>query len=278
MCSSDLDIDKMDDLNINPYTDLLTEDKYRRLFGESILHPFTNIDYVKLYRDIIGKDSNIFLANDPRSILNYTKDVLIANVHDRARTKKILKSAGANIVLGLDDVLTSSIDNSGYNEEYGLLGTNLSSDHSVKLFPRNCDYYVMEIQNALLEKTGKKVEVMIYGDGAFKDPAGKIWELADPVVSPGFTDGLIGLPNEIKLKYLADNELQNLTGEEAISAMKNKIKTKESDMFNKSSSLGTTPRKITDLLGSLCDLTSGSGDKGTPVVLIQGYFDNFATE
>lgn len=273
-----MDIDKMDDLNINPYTDLLTEDKYRRLFGESILHPFTNIDYVKLYRDIIGKDSNIFLANDPRSILNYTKDVLIANVHDRARTKKILKSAGANIVLGLDDVLTSSIDNSGYNEEYGLLGTNLSSDHSVKLFPRNCDYYVMEIQNALLEKTGKKVEVMIYGDGAFKDPAGKIWELADPVVSPGFTDGLIGLPNEIKLKYLADNELQNLTGEEAISAMKNKIKTKESDMFNKSSSLGTTPRKITDLLGSLCDLTSGSGDKGTPVVLIQGYFDNFATE
>ncbi|MDD2446282.1 MAG: coenzyme F420-0:L-glutamate ligase [Tissierellia bacterium] len=273
-----MDIDKMDDLNINPYTDLLTEDKYRRLFGESILHPFTNIDYVKLYRDIIGKDSNIFLANDPRSILNYTKDVLIANVHDRARTKKILKSAGANIVLGLDDILTSSIDNSGYNEEYGLLGTNLSSDHSVKLFPRNCDYYVMEIQNALLEKTGKKVEVMIYGDGAFKDPAGKIWELADPVVSPGFTDGLIGLPNEIKLKYLADNELQNLTGEEAISAMKNKIKTKESDMFNKSSSLGTTPRKITDLLGSLCDLTSGSGDKGTPVVLIQGYFDNFATE
>ncbi|NLL81699.1 MAG: F420-0--gamma-glutamyl ligase [Tissierellia bacterium] len=273
-----MDIDKMDELNINPFTDVLAEDDYRRLFGEEVLHPFTGIDYVQLYRDIIGKDSNIYFANDPREILNHTKDVLVANVHDRARTKRLLKAAGANIVLGLDDILTSPIDNSGYNEEYGLLGTNLSSDNTVKLFPRDCNYYVNEIQKMIFEKTGIKVEVMVYGDGAFKDPVGKIWELADPVVSPGFTDGLIGLPNELKLKYLADNELNDLSGEEAIAALKDRIKTKKLNIVNDSSSLGTTPRKTTDLLGSLCDLTSGSGDKGTPIVLIQGYFDNYATE
>jgi F420-0:gamma-glutamyl ligase len=273
-----MDIDKMDELNINPFTDVLAEDDYRRLFGEEVLHPFTGIDYVQLYRDIIGKDSNIYFANDPREILNHTKDVLVANVHDRARTKRLLKAAGANIVLGLDDILTSPIDNSGYNEEYGLLGTNLSSDNTVKLFPRDCNYYVNEIQKMIFEKTGIKVEVMVYGDGAFKDPVGKIWELADPVVSPGFTDGLIGLPNELKLKYLADNELNDLSGEEAVAALKDRIKTKKLNIVNDSSSLGTTPRKTTDLLGSLCDLTSGSGDKGTPIVLIQGYFDNYATE
>jgi F420-0:gamma-glutamyl ligase len=273
-----MDIDKMDELNINPYSDVLTEEDYRRLFGEKVTHPFTAIDYVQLYKDIIGENGSIYLANDPRAILKYTKDVLVANIHERNRTKRWLKNAGANIVLGLDDILTSSINGSGYNEEYGLLGSNLSSEDKVKLFPRNCDNYVNEIQNIIFEKTGKKVEVMIYGDGAFKDPVGKIWELADPVVSPGFTDGLMGVPNEIKLKYVADNELKDLSEDEAIYVMKEKIKNKEANLTGKADSLGTTPRKITDLLGSLCDLTSGSGDKGTPVVLIQGYFDNYATE
>ncbi len=273
-----MDIDRMDELNINPYTDVLSEEDYRRLFGDKVVHPFTGIDYVQMYKDLIGENISIYFGNDPRIILQHTKDVLVANIHDRFRTKRILKANGANIVYGLDEILTESIDGSGYNPDFGLLGSNLASANEVKLFPRDCDYYVNEIQRILLEKTGVKLEVMVYGDGAFKDPVGKIWELADPVVSPGHTDGLSGLPNELKLKYLADNELQGLKGEEAVQAMKKKIYSKEADKMAEAESLGTTPRRITDLLGSLCDLTSGSGDKGTPVVLVQGYFDNFATE
>ena len=273
-----MDIEAMDKLDINPFSDVLTEEDYRRLFGKKVLHPFTGIDYVAMYRDLLGDNASIYLANDPRTILKYTKDILVANIHDRFRTKRILKDKGANIVLGLDDILNTSVNGSGYNPEYGLLGSNLASDNEVKLFPKDCSYYVEEIQRVILEKTGTKVEVMIYGDGAFKDPVGKIWELADPVVSPGFTEGLTGLPNELKLKYLADNELEGLSGEEATLAIKKKIYSKDVDLISQAQSLGTTPRRITDLLGSLCDLTSGSGDKGTPVVLVQGYFDNFATE
>lgn len=273
-----MDIDDMDKLEINPFSDVLTEEDYRRLFGEKVIHPFTGIDYVAMYKELLGDNATIYFANDPRTILKYTKDILVANIHDRFRTKRLLKEKGANIVFGLDDIMAASVDGSGYNPEYGLLGSNLASDNEVKLFPNNCSFYVEEIQKKLLEKTGTKVEVMIYGDGAFKDPVGKIWELADPVVSPGFTEGLIGLPNELKLKYVADNELQGLTGEEAVLAMKQKINSKAVDLLGQAQSLGTTPRRITDLLGSLCDLTSGSGDKGTPVILIQGYFDNYATE
>ena len=273
-----MNIDKMDELNINPYTDVLTEEDYRNLFGKTVLHPFTGIDYVQLYKDIINENGNIYFANDPRTILNYTKDVLVASIHDRDTTKRILKAAGSNIVYGMDDILTKSVDGSGFNPDYGILGSNLASDDKVKLFPKDCKYYVEKIQRVLLEKTGVKVEVMVYGDGAFKDPAGKIWELADPVVSPGFTDGLMGLPNELKFKYVADNELKGLTEEEAEKALKTRILSKELNLAGKAESLGTTPRRLTDLLGSLCDLTSGSGDKGTPVVLIQGYFDNYASE
>lgn len=273
-----MDVDKMDELNINPYTDVLTEKDFRELFGEKVLHPFTSIDYVELYRNTLGENADIYFANDPRTILNYTKDVLISNIHERKRTKRLLKAAGTNLVYGLEDILTSPVDGSGYNEEYGLLGSNLSSSEEVKLFPRNCQYYVEEIQKILKEKTGKLIEVMVYGDGAFKDPVGKIWELADPVVSPGFTEGLHGLPNELKLKYIADNELKGLSKEEAILAMKKKIYSKDVDSIGQAESLGTTPRRLVDLLGTLCDLTSGSGDKGTPVVFIQGYFDNYATD
>ena len=273
-----MDIDKMDELKVNPYSDFLTEEDYRKLFGEDVLHPFTGMDYVKMYREIAGDNIEIYLGNDPRSILNYTKDVLVANIHDRFRTKRLLKEAGANIVLGLDDILNSSIDGSGFNPDYGLLGSNLSTEESIKLFPRDSKIFVEDVQKAFLEKTGVKIEVMVYGDGAFKDPVGKIWELADPVVSPGHTEGLSGLPNELKLKYVADMELQGLTGEEAVAAMKDKITSKNNDLLGKAQSLGTTPRRITDLLGSLCDLTSGSGDKGTPVVLVQGYFDSYAAE
>ena len=273
-----MDLDKMDELNINPYSDVLTEADYRKLFGEKVLHPFTGIDYVDLYKSMGHGNIHIYLSNDPRTILNYTKDVLVANVHDRVRTKRILKDAGANILLGIDDILTSSIDGSGYNPEYGLLGSNLASDHEVKLFPRDSQKYVEEIQKLLIEKTGKNIEVMVYGDGAFKDPVGKIWELADPVVSPGFTSGLLGTPNELKLKYIVDTELDDLSGDEVLNAVKQKIYSKGVDLLGNAESLGTTPRRITDLLGSLCYLTSGSGDKGTPVVLIQGYFDNFASE
>jgi len=273
-----MDIDKMDELAINPYTDVLTEEDYRRMFGEKVPHPFTGIDYVSLYREMANDNIDIYFSNDPRTILKYTKDILVANVHERKRTKRILKKAGANIIYGLDDILTKPINGSGYNPEYGLLGSNLASDHEVKLFPRDCQYYVEEIQRLLYERTGKKLEVLVYGDGAFKDPVGRIWELADPVVSPGYTEGLKGTPNEIKLKYVVDTELSHLEGEEILKAVKQKIYSKEVDLLDQAESLGTTPRQITDLIGSLCDLTSGSGDKGTPVVLIQGYFDNFASE
>lgn len=274
-----MDIDKMHNLKINPYTDTLSEDEYRKLFGNNVCHPFTGIDYVQLYKDLtVNNDVEIYLSNDPTLVLKYTKDVLVANIHDRNRTKQILKKAGAHKVVGLDDLLTEPINSRGYNPEYGLLGSNLATETKIKLFPRDSKYYVDEIQKKIKEKTGKLVEVMVYGDGAFKDPVGKIWELADPIVSPGYTSGLEGTPNEIKLKYLADTELKNLEGEEAIEAIKEKINSKDADLKAHAESLGTTPRRLTDLLGSLCDLTSGSGDKGTPIVLIQGYFDNFATE
>lgn len=273
-----MDIDKMDELNINPYTDVLTESDYRKLFGDKVVHPFTGIDYVDIYKKI-GKDNiEIIFSNNPKTILNYTKDILVANVHDRNRTKRILKEAGANIIYGLDDILNSSIDGSGYNPEYGVLGSNLASENELKLFPRDSQIFVEKVQKIIKEKTGKNIEVMVYGDGAFKDPIGKIWELADPVVSPGYTKGLEGTPNELKLKYIVDTELDDLKGEEVIQAVKKKISSKNSNMSGQSESLGTTPRRLTDLLGSLCDLISGSGDKGTPVVLIQGYFDNYATE
>ena len=274
-----MDMDKMYEMKINPYTDVLSEKEYRKLFGENIYHPFTGIDYVKVYKDLaINNNIEVYLSNDPKTVLKYTKDVLVANVHNRERTKEILREAGANTVLGLEDLLNEPVNNSGYNPEYGLLGSNLASESQVKLFPRNSQYYVEEIQKSFKEKTGKDIEVMVYGDGAFKDPVGHIWELADPVVSPGYTSGLEGTPNEVKLKYLADNELKDLKGEAAAKAIKDKIDKKDKDLLAHGESLGTTPRRITDLLGSLCDLTSGSGDKGTPVVLIQGYFDNFATK
>ncbi len=273
-----MDIEKMESLKINPYSDLLTEKEYRDFFGKKVGHEFTGIDYVTLYRVMANDNIDIYFSNDPKDILNYTKDVLVANVHDRVKTKKVLKEAGGNIVLGIDDILTSSIDGSGYNDEYGLLGSNLASDNEVKLFPRDSQYYVEEIQKLLIEKTGKNIEVMVYGDGAFKDPIGKIWELADPVVSPGYTKGLEGTPSELKLKYIVDTELNDLKGDEVLAAVKNKIYSKDTDLLSNAESLGTTPRQITDLLGSLCDLTSGSGDKGTPVVLVQGYFDNLASK
>ncbi|HEY8362986.1 MAG TPA: coenzyme F420-0:L-glutamate ligase [Tissierellaceae bacterium] len=272
-----MDVDKMDELNINPYTDVLTEADYRRLFGEKVVHPFTKVDYVEMYKEI-GKDNlEIIFSNNPRTILNYTKDVLVANIHERNRTKRILKNAGANIVLGLDDILTSPVDGSGYNPDYGLLGSNLAGPTTLKLFPRDCQPFVEKIQEKIRELTGKTIEVMVYGDGAFKDPVGKIWELADPVVSPGYTKGLEGTPHELKFKYIIDTELDNLPKEEATELMKKKISSKTNDVIYTDDALGTTPRRLTDLLGSLCDLVSGSGDKGTPIVYIQGYFDNYAT-
>lgn len=273
-----MDLDRMDELKINPHTDVLTEEDYRRMFGQKVAHPFTGIDYVSLYRKVCNDNVDIYFSNDPRIILNYTKDVLVANVHENKRTKRLLKEAGANILYGIDDILASPIDGSGYNPEYGLFGSNLASDSEVKLFPRDSQDYVEKIQKELYEKTGKKIEVMVYGDGAFKDPVGKIWELADPVVSPGYTKGLEGTPHEIKLKYLVDTELEDLEGEEILTAIKQKIYAKDVDLLDQTEALGTTPRQITDLLGSLCDLISGSGDKGTPVVLVQGYFDNYASE
>lgn len=273
-----MDIDKMDELNINPYTDVFTESEYRRLFGEKVVHPFTGIDYVNIYKEIGKENIEIIFSNNPRTILDYTKDVLVANVHERHRTKRILKESGANIIFGLDDILNTPINGSGYNPEYGVLGSNLASENELKLFPRDSQSFVEAIQKKLFEKTGKTIEVMVYGDGAFKDPIGKIWELADPVVSPGYTKGLEGTPNELKLKYIVDTELDDLKGEEVIEAVKKKITCKDTNLSEQEESLGTTPRRLTDLLGSLCDLTSGSGDKGTPIVLIQGYFDNYATE
>ena len=265
--------------NINPYTDLLSEKDYRDIFGYPVKHPFTNIDYIELYKSL-AKDDNIeiYLSNNPLDILNFTKDVLVANVHDRKMTKAILKNANANKVIGLDEILNEPIGDSGYNPQYGLLGSNLATEDSLKLFPRDSQKYVEKIHKEFKKRTGKNIEVMVYGDGAFKDPVGKIWELADPVVSPGYTEGLSGKPNEIKLKYLADTDLADLDSEEAEEILKERISHKSEDSSEKEESLGTTPRNITDLLGSLCDLTSGSGDKGTPVVLIQGYFDNFASK
>ena len=270
-------LDKLDEARINPYSDVLSLAKYRELFGEN-LHPFTGVDYAEYYGNIIreeGAEVEIIFANQPKTILDYTDCVLNCDIHTRARTKRILKAAGAKAVCGLDDIMTASISGSGYNEKYGLLGSNKSTEETIKLFPRECKDLVLDIQAEILDKTGKHVEVMVYGDGAFKDPQGKIWELADPVVSPAFTDGLIGTPNEIKLKYLADNDFKDLSGEELKKAISESIRTKGDNLVGDMASQGTTPRQLTDLIGSLCDLTSGSGDKGTPVVLIQGYFDNY---
>ena len=270
-------IDMLDEKNVNPYTDVLTLEKYRELFGEN-KHPFTGVDYVDYYSQIIkesGAEVEIVFSNNPRTILNYTKDVLVCDIHTRKRTKRILKENGGNVILGLDDIMTSSIDGSGYNDQYGLLGANKATEDKIKLFPRDCEEFVTKLQDEMLKRTGKNVEVMVYGDGAFKDPVGKIWELADPVVSPAYTKGLEGTPNEVKLKYLADNNFADLKGEELRSAIEEYIKNKGADLVGSMESQGTTPRRLTDLIGSLCDLTSGSGDKGTPVVFIQGYFDNY---
>jgi hypothetical protein len=269
-------LDALDEMGVNPYTDVLTEQKYRELFGYK-KHTFTGVDYVEYYRQLIteqGADCEIIFANNAKAILPYATNVLCCDIHTRARTKRLLKSAGANVV-GLDDILSSSVNGSGYNENYGLLGSNKSTEDSIKLFPRDCQPIVDAIQKKIFEATGKKVEVMIYGDGAFKDPVGKIWELADPVVSPAYTSGLEGTPNELKLKYLADNDFKDLSGKELQKAIKERIIDKDLSMVGQ---MGTTPRRLTDLIGSLCDLTSGSGDKGTPIIWIQGYFDNYTTE
>ena len=273
-----MSLDKLDELNINPYDRVLTEKEYREYFGDKVFHEYTGIDYVKMYKDIGGENMEIIFVNNPREILNYTDEVLVADIHTRARTKRLLEDAGAKKVYSLSDILSESIEGSGFNSEYGVLGSNLASSNELKLFPRNGKYYVDEIQKKFKEFYGVNLEVMIYGDGALKDPVGKIWELADPVVSPAFTDGLKGIPNEIKIKYIADTELENVYGEEAVNMIKQKIYAKDQDLFGRAESLGTTPRQLTDLIGSLCDLISGSGDKGTPVVLVQGYFDNFASE
>ncbi len=269
-------LDKLDEAGVNPYSDVLTEETYRKLFGEN-LHPFTLVDYVKYYGDLIrsaGAEAEIIFANNPRVILNYTKRVLTCDIHTRARTKRILKAAGAEVVCGLDDILNESVDGSGYNEKFGLLGSNKSTEDKIKLFPKDCTDLVLDIQKRLLEQTGKHMEVMVYGDGAFKDPVGKIWELADPSVSVANTPGLEGTPNELKLKYLADNDFADLSGEALKQAIEKRIREK-GNLAGDMASQGTTPRRLTDLIGSLCDLTSGSGDKGTPIILVQGYFDNY---
>lgn len=270
-------LDQLDEAGINPYSDVLSLEKYRSLFGENP-HPFTGIDYVEYYGNLIrecGAEVEIIFSNNAKTILKYTKNVLTCDIHTRARTKRILKANGAERVCGLDDIMTSSIAGSGYNASYGLLGSNKSTEDMVKLFPRECQDLVEDIQSQLLKLTDKHIEVMVYGDGAFKDPVGKIWELADPCVSPAYTAGLEGTPNELKLKYLADNDFANLKGEALQKAIEAKIKEKDDDLKGDMASQGTTPRRLTDLIGSLCDLTSGSGDKGTPIVLVQGYFDNF---
>ncbi|MCI5584545.1 MAG: coenzyme F420-0:L-glutamate ligase [Lachnospiraceae bacterium] len=272
-----LTYDQLDEAGINPYSDVLTLEKYRELFGEN-KHEFTGVDYVEYYSDIIkeaGAEVEIIFSNQAKTILSYTDCVLTCDIHTRKRTKRLLIEAGAKVVCGMDDILTASINGSGYNTKYGLLGSNKSTEDKVKLFPRECQDLVESIQSEIHKLTGKQVEVMVYGDGAFKDPQGKIWELADPVVSPAFTDGLIGTPNELKLKYLADNDFFDLRGEELKAAISKSIKEKQSNLVGNMASQGTTPRQLTDLLGSLCDLTSGSGDKGTPIILVQGYFDNF---
>ncbi len=272
-------LDKLDEAGVNPYSDVLTLERYRELFGKNA-HEFTGVDYVEYYGNLVrecGAEVEIIFANQPKAILEYTDTVLTCDIHTRARTKRILKAAGAKVVCGLDDILNASVNGSGFNENYGLLGSNKSTEESIKLFPHNCQPFVLDVQKRVLEATGKHVEVMVYGDGAFKDPKGKIWELADPVVSPAYTDGLVGTPNELKLKYLADNDYKDLSGEELKKAISESIKAKDDNLVGKMASQGTTPRQLTDLIGSLCDLTSGSGDKGTPVVLVQGYFDNYTT-
>ena len=269
-------LDKLDEAGVNPYSDVLTEEKYRELFGQN-LHPFTLVDYVQYYGDLIraeGTEVEIIFANNPRVILDYTKNVLTCDIHTRARTKRILMNAGAEKVCGLDDILNASVDGSGCNERFGLLGSNKSTEDTIKLFPRECTDLVLDIQKRFLDATGKHIEVMVYGDGAFKDPVGKIWELADPSVSVANTPGLEGTPNELKLKYLADNDFASLSGEALKQAIEQRIREK-GDVAGTMASQGTTPRRLTDLIGSLCDLTSGSGDKGTPIILVQGYFDNY---
>lgn len=272
-------LDKLDEAGVNPYSDVLDLKRYRELFGENI-HPFTGVDYVAYYSDLIEKEGaevEVIFANDPRAILDYTKKVLTCDIHTRERTKRLLKAAGAEVVVGMDDILTSPVNGSGCNEKFGLLGSNKSTEESVKLFPRDCTDLVLDVQKQILDKTGKHVEVMVYGDGAFKDPVGKIWELADPCVSVANTEGLEGTPNELKLKYLADNDFKDLSGEALKEAISKRIEEKNGDLVGKMEAQGTTPRRLTDLIGSLCDLTSGSGDKGTPVILIQGYFDNYVS-
>ena len=272
-----LTLDELDEKNVNPYSDVLSIEKYRELFGYK-KHEFTGVDYIDYYSELIkgeGCEVEVIFANQAKTILNYTKEVIACDIHTRKRTKRILANLGATTVLGLDDILTSSVNGSGYNADYGLLGSNKATEETVKLFPRDAQYIVEDVQKNILKATGKHVEVMVYGDGAFKDPQGKIWELADPVVSPFHTSGLVGTPNELKLKYLADNDFASLSGEALKNAIEAKIKAKESNLVGNMASEGTTPRQLTDLIGSLCDLTSGSGDKGTPVVLVQGYFDNY---
>ena len=273
-------LDRVDEAGVNPYSDVLTLEKYRELFGYE-KHRFTGVDYVEFYEKLIraeGTDCEIIFANDARAVLPYTKNVLTCDIHTRHRSKRLLKAAGAEKVYGLDDILSESVNGSGYNKQYGLLGSNKATDEQVKLFPRDCQAVVEDIQKRLYDATGKHVEVMVYGDGAFKDPVGKIWELADPVVSPAYTDGLDGTPNELKLKYLADNDFADLSGDALKEAIKERITQKDDNLVGKMASEGTTPRQLTDLIGSLCDLTSGSGDKGTPIVWIQGYFDNYTAE
>ena len=275
-----IDMDMLDKHGVDPYRDILTEDRYRELFGY-VKHPFTGVDYVEYYSQLIrecGAEVEVIFANDPRAIVKYTKNVLNCDIHTRTRTKRLLKAAGAERVFGLDEIMTESINGSGFNARYGLLGSNKATESSVKLFPQECQDMVMTIQAELLRITGKHIEVMVYGDGAFKDPVGKIWELADPVVSPAYTPGLEGTPNELKLKYLADNDFADLSGKALQDAIKEKIQQKDgSSLVGNMAAQGTTPRRLTDLIGSLCDLTSGSGDKGTPIVYIQGYFDNYTT-
>ncbi len=275
-----ISIDKMDEQGVDPYADVLTLDKYRELFGYE-KHRFTGVDYVQYYGDIIkesGAEVEIIFANNPKAILKYTKNVLCCDIHTRARTKRILKANGGEVILGLDEILNAPVNGSGFNADYGLLGSNKATEDQIKLFPRGCQPVVDAIQKKLFDATGKNIEVMVYGDGAFKDPVGKIWELADPVVSPAYTSGLEGTPNELKLKYLADNDFSELSGDALKDAISEKIKEKDDNLVGNMASEGTTPRRLTDLIGSLCDLTSGSGDKGTPIVFIQGYFDNYTTE
>lgn len=272
-----IDEDLLDEKGVNPWSDVLTEEKYRELFGR-VLHPFTGVDYIEFYSELIresGAEVEIILSNNPKTILDYTDKVLCCDIHTRNRTKRILKKAGASVVLGLDDIMTESVNGSGFNPNYGLLGSNKATEETVKLFPKDCDVFISEVAALMKEKTGKNIEVMVYGDGAFKDPVGKIWELADPVVSPAYTPGLEGTPNEVKLKYLADNNFASLSGDALKEAISDYIRNKDADLKGQMVSQGTTPRRLTDLIGSLADLTSGSGDKGTPIILIQGYFDNY---